>query len=257
MDTEYRPISREQFNNAKQHLLKVSQNKPKKVKLKSFQTEEGLFGFFDHKVTGEEINNSLIAPLQNVLQQQNIRINSLFDISDEVYKTIDVLDTEYIAGIQGNVEAATVASNQAKEASEQAKKASEQAKKASDEASSASDKALKAQEDLKKTIEALQQTVDLLKKFKNEVNGKLNNIKHLSDIDATWQTVEDHKSDISTLNSNVDDIKKNNNNVKIFIENQEQKNNQVSRSVKIAYGIAGASLVLSIIQLVLQLIGIL
>ena len=193
-------ISREQFNEAKKHLLEASKQRPEEVVLKEFQRDAGLIGLLNHKVTGGEVNTNLVLPLQKTIQEQNKCIGNLFDIADEVYNTINVLDNEYIAGIRGTAEAAAIASNHAKRASDQAKNASSEALSASQAAKKASDKANQAQEDNKRTIQALQQTVALLRKFKDEVD----NINHLSDVDTIWQAVENHKSNLLTLKSQVD-----------------------------------------------------
>ena len=197
---------------------KIASDVPQSVKLESFQTEGTIIPWNDHNVTGEEVNRLLVDPLQKTLIAQNTSIINLFEISKNVYKALDSLDKEYIAGIIAAVESAKIASDQAKMASEEALKASS--------------KASTAQNDIKRTIEALSQTVDVLKDFKQSVSRKLTdlaelnlrNIKddistlleyraqlefleHLEDVDAIWSDVESHKTDLAAIHQQVDEFK--------------------------------------------------
>ena len=104
------------------------------------------------------------------------------------------------------------------------------AKKASDQALQASEQAKMAQDDIKITIMALQQTVSTLKEFKDDISHKLD----------TFQTKE-------SINNRIEEL----------ISFQEAKNLSFNKKIRIAYGIAGASITFSLIQLVLQLLGML
>lgn len=99
-----------------------------------------------------------------------------------------------------------------------AEEASNQAKEASSKAEQASDKALKAQEDINRTIKALQQTVGILQEFKKDTEARRQSIKQ---------------------------------------ELELEKNLQFDKKLKIAYAIASGSVLFSLVQLILQLLGIL
>ena len=225
------------FEIAKNQILALSQD-DHNVSLQKFKTEGNIIPWNDHNVTGKEINNSLVSPLQDTLRFQNTNIRILFKITNEVYKALESLDKEYIQAIIAAVKSAEIASGQAKTASNQAKDASR-------EALEASRKANNAQEGIKKTIEALQATVKILKDFKEKVskeipyfstiNSKLSTFQakilaiehdnklvseaakliteletsilcqvHIKDIDTIWNDVENHKGNLDGLHSQLD-----------------------------------------------------
>ena len=227
------------FEIAKNQIHALSQKVPP-VSLKKFKTEGNIIPWNDHNVTGEEINNFLVSPLQDTLRFQNTNIRNLFKITNEVYKALESLDKEYIQAIIAAVKSAEIASGQAKTASNQAKDASR-------EALEASRKANNAQEDIKKTIEALQATVKILKDFKEKVskeipyfstiNSKLSTFQakilaiehdnklvsesaklitelktsvlcqvHIKDIDTLWRNLQENKLAIDSLGPNIEKI---------------------------------------------------
>lgn len=102
-------------------------------------------------------------------------------------------------------------------------------------AKEASDQALKANNDIKRTIEALQKTVNILNNFKNDISDKLDTF--IKDSNQTKESI--------------------NNRIEELISFQETKNLNFNKKIRIAYGIAGASITFSLIQLVLQLLGML
>lgn len=210
-------IKRQNFEIAKNKIQTLAHNVPSTVSLKRFPTEGTIFSWNNHNITGDEANRLLVSPLQSTLIAQNDNIRSLFNIADEVYKALESLDKEYIAGIITSIESAKVASNQAKTASQEALKASK--------------KADNAQADIKETIEGLKKTVQNLKEFKGMVTGKLDSIekfnqkterickdiadlqqyhsklesfKHLVDVDAIWNDVENQKTNLAGFHQQVD-----------------------------------------------------
>ena len=238
-------ISTHDFEESKRKIQQLSGKVPSKVNFNKFPTEGNWIPWLDHKVTGKEINDDLVVPLQSTIRSLKSSILGLFTISNEVYRAFEALDKDYIQGILIGVKSAEEASDQAKKASDQAKKAStealeasKEAKKASAEALEASDKASKAQDDIKKTIDALQITVSSLKHFKETITSKLDSLetsnksglenlhrfvddlpakieiiqnelqsyKHLADVDSTWEEVQSHKSDLSQVHQLVSEM---------------------------------------------------
>lgn len=165
-------IKKHNFELAKNRIKSLASQVPPSVSLESFRTDGSILRFTSHNVTGTEINENLVDPLQKKLIDQNNHIRNLYNAADEVYKALDLLDKEYVSGIEGTAEAAALASDQALAASKNAQKASNQALDASSQALDASKKATTAQADIKRTIEALQTTVRILKEFK-ENNSSL------------------------------------------------------------------------------------
>ena len=173
-------IKPHRFEVAKNKIQTLAHNVPSTVSLNKFPTEGSIFSWNNHNITGSEANELLVSPLQSTLIAQNSNIRSLFNIADEVYKALESLDKEYIAGIIASIESAKVASGQAKTASTKAEHASMQAFEASQKALEASKKANNAQDDIKKTIEGLKMTVQILKEFKEKVAKDLGVVSSLN-----------------------------------------------------------------------------
>ena len=187
-------IKKHNFELAKNRIKFLASQVPPSVSLDSFQTEGSFWGSWtSHNVTGSEVNDKLVKPLQEKLRKQNEHIKKLFDTADEVYKALDSLDKEYVSGIVGTAEAAALASDQALVASKKAEQASNQALDASSQALDATKKATIAQNDIKNTIAALQQTVTILKTFKEKVSQEL---EALSSIGERFTPIENKISDI-------------------------------------------------------------
>lgn len=215
------------FEVAKNKIQTLAHNVPSTVSLNKFPIEGSIFSWNDHNITGSEANKLLVSPLQSTLIDQNSNIRSLFNIADEVYKALESLDKEYIAGIIASIESAKVASDQAERASRQALDASQDALKASKKADN-------AQADIKKTIEGLTKTVRILKEFKENVTGKLESIEEFN------QTTERICKDIDAL---------------------QQYHSMAShiiyeKRIKTAYYVGGTALGLSIINYILQILGV-
>lgn len=215
------------FEVAKNKIQTLAHNVPSTVSLNKFPTEGSIFSWNDHNIKGSEANKLLVSPLQSTLIDQNSNIRSLFNIADEVYKALESLDKEYIAGIIASIESAKVASDQAERASRQALDASQDALKASKKADN-------AQADIKKTIEGLTKTVRILKEFKENVTGKLESIEEFN------QTTERICKDIDAL---------------------QQYHSMAShiiyeKRIKTAYYVGGTALGLSIINYILQILGV-
>lgn len=198
-------IKPHKFEVAKNKIQKLAHNVPATVEMERFKTEGSIFSWNDHNITGEEANRLLVSPLQSTLIAQNSNIRSLFNIADEVYKALESLDKEYIAGILTSVDAATIASNQAKSASSKAEQASLQALAASQKALEATSKANIAQADIKKTIEGLKMTVRILKEFKEKVALDLAQIPPLNNqISSIKKRIQSVDSKIIAISESVE-----------------------------------------------------
>ncbi|MBQ3732268.1 MAG: hypothetical protein II905_11010, partial [Muribaculaceae bacterium] len=75
----------------------------------------------------------------------------------------------------------------------------------------------------------------------------LESYTHLGEVDATWADVQAHKSDLSGLHEQINEID----------EDGKRREEAFNKKLIIAYSVAGGSLALTIIHLVLRLIGIL
>lgn len=175
MDELIRPHD---FEEAKEHIQTFANNTSACTDLDRVSTRGGLFGWFDHNVTGAELNK-----VTGQVQDHLVRINELQKsfISEfgQVYKALESLDSEYIKGI-------LIAVKGAQESSDQAK--------------SASEKVQKAQTDISKTIEGQKKVISILTEHKK----KLETIKHLDNIDDIWKDLVDAKKVLDEMTETVE-----------------------------------------------------
>ena len=127
----------------------------------------------------------------------------------------------------------------------------------------------------KKNLSELHQKVDGFIKEVNQATGRisedisalrqyrttLESYSHLGDIDAMWNDVEGHKKNLIRLIQQQEDartaIEDIGERISVSDQTNKERNISVNKKIKIAYGIAGGSMALTIILLVLQLLGIL
>lgn len=177
MDELIRPHD---FEEAKEHIQTFANNTSVCTDLDRVSTSGGLFGWFDHNVTGAELNK-----VTGQVQDHLVRINKLQKsfISEfgQVYKALESLDSEYIKGI-------LIAVKGAQESSDQAKRASE--------------KAQKAQADISKTIEGQKKVIAILTKHKK----KLETIKHLDNIDEIWKDLVGAKKVLDEITEAIESV---------------------------------------------------
>lgn len=145
---------------------------------KQLQKVDEKWGFFNHLVTGEELNN-LIVQIQNGLVDLQKNISNFFPLFEAVYDFIKALDEEYIAAILVNIKTAEEVGKKAQETSATLKSVIDK-----------QEKMLKNQEEV----------IGVLKSHKE----KLDKLQHLDNIDELWDLVEAHAK---TLNENNEQAK--------------------------------------------------
>lgn len=151
-------IEKRNFEIQKNKLKGFSNNIPSVVSLPISKTEGGFFGFFNHTVTGAELNG-LTNKIQTYLTATNTHVIKIIREFNEIYNTFDTLDKEYLNKIIASVKAVEVVSNQANDNSI----------------------------DIKKIIEVQKVTIDMLVQFKDkfesvhQVGDKWNYIKNLKE----------------------------------------------------------------------------
>lgn len=183
-------IVKHNFEAAKGEIRRFSNNLPSNQPFEKVETDAGLFGWSDHKVTGEELNN-----LTDKIQGRFIALNSsLRDVVkefNEVFNALDALDKDYIQAI-------LFAVNEAKESSK---------------------KALDAQKNIGKTIEALKLTVEKLKgldaqvsaidaKFKelDSTNSRAEELYHSFEEQYNPQEIQQIHDELLNLHNNVESL---------------------------------------------------
>lgn len=169
-------IKKHNFDKAKNNIKQFSLMKPDQLALEKVDVSGGLFNWFDHKVTGAELNS-----LTNQIQDYLIKFNNLnskfIKEFGEVYNALDALDNEYIQGILISVKAAEQASMEVKE----------------------------AQKDIKRAIEVQKQTLKVLENFKN----KLDKFKYLENIDEVWSDTQRFNKELTTIKKQIQTVNDN------------------------------------------------
>lgn len=168
------------FDNAKNNLKKFSEGVSTTVNLETVKTEGGLFGLFDHKVTGQELNN-LTGQIQEYLISINNQNMKTIKEFGQIYEALEALDKEYINAILISIKGAETASNQAKKAALNAEKNTI---------------------DISNTIKVQEQTIKILKKFKEQIDQ----YKSLENIDEIWSDHKLFKENLEVINSHIENI---------------------------------------------------
>lgn len=158
-------VNKHNFEVAKSQIAQMARNRREITKLETFETNGGLFGWFDHKVTGDEANRRLVSPLQTTLSTINLEFGKLYEITGQIYRAMDYLDGEYMTGIVKGINSANAASNQALNAANKALDAQRSADEGIRRAQNASKQALDAQEGLRQSFIALEAIVRKLEQF--------------------------------------------------------------------------------------------
>lgn len=160
-------IKKHSFEIAKKSLQKFAEEHHETTDLMTVPTDGGLFGWFDHKVTGDELNN-----LTSQIQDQLVRINKVHQgvLTElvQVYKALDALDKDYITAIVDSF-------------------------KATEEANS---KARKNRQDIEDSVANQEKMIEVLKIFKK----KLEKLEHLTDVDKAWKMLSEQQEALLLLN---------------------------------------------------------
>lgn len=178
--------------------LKKIENYAKKLpsnsQLPTVSESGGLFGVFNHKVTGEEIN-SLSKSVQNQLIASNRVLKNTISEFNTVYKTLDALDKEYIQGILISLKAAEEANGKALKGLEGVKKNTAEIQKDQGDIS-------RLVEQHSELIERNDKIIQALKIFKI----KIDKLEHVTDVDAMFRTLALTEKRISEFEKSHQDL---------------------------------------------------
>lgn len=173
----------------KQHSFEIAKNRLKDF---SEKTEADLlitavptdscFGIFDYKVTGEDLNKKL-SVIQGHFVAVNEINNKIIREFREIYNALDVLDKDYITSIVANVKAIEKTSNDVRIQQNILKQHNEKLE-------NQQNKLDMHQVNINKSVESISKIVNALKVFKD----KLEEYRHLNDIDQIWRDIENHSS---------------------------------------------------------------
>lgn len=132
---------RDRFEKELKEIERLQDKNDKPINLMNFETQSGLLGLMQKKVTGAEMNEYSVY-LGQTLSEFNKKINKFYLQFKGVYRALESLDKEYLAGIVG----------------------------AYNEAVEAFKKAEKAQKDIDRTIDSLKSAVEKIGEFNRKVN---------------------------------------------------------------------------------------
>ncbi|WP_338993820.1 hypothetical protein KST26_01315 [Fusobacterium animalis] len=174
-------IKQHSFEIAKNRLKDFSEKTETKLELDSVDTD-GFLPFSDHRVTGQEFNTRLIN-IQEHFATINDTNNKIIKEFREVYNALDVLDKDYITSIVANVKAIEKTSNDVRIQQNILKQHNEKLE-------NQQNKLDMHQVEINKSVESISKIVSALKIFKD----KLEEYRHLNDIDQIWRDIENHSS---------------------------------------------------------------
>lgn len=174
-------IKQHSFEIAKNRLKEFSEKTETKLTLDTVDTD-GFFPFSDHRVTGQELNTRL-ANIQDHFATINETNNKIIREFREVYNALDVLDKDYITSIIANIKAIEKTSNDVRIQQNILKQHNEKLE-------NQQNKLDIHQVEINKSVESISKIVNALKIFKD----KLEEYRHLNDIDQIWRDIENHSS---------------------------------------------------------------
>lgn len=253
------------FEKAKNELKIFSDNVPEATELPQLDTTASFFGMIDKKVTAEDINK-ITQEINNSFINYNDHIYRIIKEFGSVYNTFETLDKEYIQKFSTSIEAAEMASEQAKKASQEA---------------------LSVQSDISRIIEVLQQNIAKLEEAKHHTANEFQSInrqiqqalervesleiRDVKEVESMKEEVQEQKVHLLDLSSQITDIQKTMRDEKLILdanirELQEYKhkleqvkseNDLLKKQMRIAFWIGGGALSLILLLLILQFIGVL
>lgn len=160
------------FEDAKKNIQSISKSISKDISLRG--VEENTWLVFDHRVTGEEFNER-ITKIQSCIMDFNKKHTQFVQVFGQVYDALDSLDNEYLTAIIGTIKGVEEASNQAKQ----------------------------AQKDTNKIIEQQKKLLKVLEDHKN----KLDELKHLTNIDEIWSESKALQDDMQIFKDKYSEMK--------------------------------------------------
>ena len=174
-------IKQHSFEIAKNRLKDFSEKTEADLEITSVPTDS-CFGIFDYKVTGEDLNKKL-SVIQGHFVAVNETNNKIIREFREIYNALDVLDKDYITSIVANVKAIEKTSNDVMIQQNILKQHNEKLE-------NQQNKLDIHQVEINKSVESISKIVSALKIFKD----KLEEYRHLNDIDQIWRDIENHSS---------------------------------------------------------------
>ena len=235
-------IIAKEFNRCKENLKLFSEQIKNDINLPTVDYTSYIF--FDHTVTGTELNR-LTAKLQEHLIGFNNINGKIIKEFEAIYNTFNALDNEYIKEIMQSIEKSNEAINKANQGLTEAEKRIEDIKETNEKIQVAQnnikiiqDKLKNAQQNIDRNIEFQKKIVEGLSKFKN----KIDSYEHLKDIDSIWNDLEKVKNSLYILEEKQEKIE----NLEMSLQDTQNENISFSKKLNISYFLGGGALILTL-----------
>ena len=188
-------IKKHNLQTTLKRLKAFSEREKEEIEIKSVANYDyGIFFDSDHKVTGREFNTR-IEDIQDILIRLNKKNIEIVKEFNDVYKTFDYLDKEYISAILSVLKGVEKTSDDVKVQQTELKKhhiALEQQQNKLDS----------HQGEIDNIISNMEVTIKVLQKFKSQLDG----LKHLNDIDTIWKECKEIQTKIELVSENFDTV---------------------------------------------------
>jgi len=212
-------IERHDFELAKERLKEFSELNETELEIDGVKTDGGLFGWGNHKVTGDELNDRLQAIQQHMIDINTTNTKTIKEFK-EVYNALDALDKDYIQCILANVKAV-------EKTSDDIQRQQDTLKKHHEKITEQQGKLDAHQIEIEKNVKNISKVVDTLKKFKDKIDG----YQHLDEVDKIWGECEK-------------------------VLDQASKVSALEKKLKYSYFMAGGALVIAVVEFILVLAGV-
>lgn len=187
-------IKTHDFQEAKKSIQEYSQKIPDNIMIEDVETKGGLFGWFDHTVTGEELNDTIDKIERNFIALRDWQ-DSTVKMFSNVVKGMEALDKDYIPPITYSVE------------------------------------------EVNSNYDKIHRIIDKLEEHKNQ----LDELEHLRDIDALWEYIEYLQMNILSVQE---------------LAKSQKENSRITKKIKFAYIFSGGAFALTLLQFILNVLGI-
>lgn len=179
-------IKRHNFDAAKNKLKEFSRYTNGNIIIDSVKTDT-CFGLLERDVSAKEFNSRMKVIQNHLINIGEINNKTIREFK-EIYNALDFLDSEYIASIINNINAIEKTSNDVREQQKILRLHN--------------DKIASHQNEIDDNIENINKVVAILKKFQN----KLEEFKHLSEIDKIWSDCVKMRDDIQIVFQNINNL---------------------------------------------------
>ena len=198
------------YRNRIKELKEFSEKEESELQIQKVKTNDGIFGWNEHKVTGSEANQ-MIESINSNLIDLNEKNNKTIKEFGEVYDVLELLDKYYLSCIIGSIKALEKTNNDIQCQQKELNNHNNQIKLQQS-------KICNHQEEIDKILDGNKKYIAVLNAFKERIENiehiteigsmwdELNYVssqlsEHLNDIDEMWNLIDEAKEDILYINT--------------------------------------------------------